>query len=348
MDRDSALFDLIGKLVMCHSPSGVEARIDAFLMQRFSELGIEAALDAAGNFVARIPGSGPGRLAITAHKDEIGASVSGVGDDGRLKLRALGSSFPWVYGEGIVDILGDNETIQGVLSFGSRHITRASPQYPQQETAPVKWSDVWVETKRSRDDIAGAGVRPGSRVLVGRHRKAPYRLGDHIAGYTLDNKASVAILIELARRIRNPVSEICLVFSSMEEVGACGALYFTRNEPVDAIIALEIAPLSDEYDIVDGPDPVIYAQDGYGLYHEGLNGRIAAAASRAGVGLQRSVVHDFGSDASIVMRNGHAPRGACLAFPTQNTHGYEIARLAAIRNCVAVLAELCKEDLSKW
>lgn len=348
MDQENELFGLIGDLVMCHSPSGVEGEIDTFLLKRFEELGINATIDASGNFVARIPGSGAGRLAITAHKDEIGASVNTIGEDGRLKLRALGGSFPWVYGEGIVDILGDHETIHGVLSFGSRHISHASPQSTQQESEPVKWADVWVETKLARDEIDKAGVRPGSRVLIGRHRKAPFRLGGHIASYTLDNKASVAILIELAKRISKPVSEICLIGSTMEEVGAYGAMYFTKDQSVDAIIALEIAPLSSEYDIVDGPDPVIYSQDGYGIYHEGLNDRIVAAAKQAGITLQRSMVSHFGSDASIVMKNGHAPRGACLAFPTQNTHGYEIASFAAIRNCVTVLDQLCKQDLSRW
>lgn len=348
MTDHDALFDLIGDLVMCHSPSGVEEEIDAFLLRRFEEIGVTATIDSSGNFIARIPGSGTGRLAITAHKDEIGASVSTIGNDGQLKLRALGGSFPWIYGEGIVDILGDNRTVQGVLSFGSRHITHTSPQRPQQDTAPVKWQDVWVETKLSTAELKRAGVRPGSRVLVGRHRKAPFRLGNHIASYTLDNKASVAILIELASRIKNPVSEICLIGSTKEEVGGCGALYFTHHEPVDAIVALEIAPLAGEYDIVDGPDPVIYDQDGYGIYHPGLNARILAAAKDAGVTVQQSVVSDFGSDASIAMKNGHAPRGACLAFPTQNTHGYEIASLAAIANCAAVLEHLCRQDLSRW
>jgi len=348
MTQHDVLFALIGELVMCHSPSGVEGEIDAFLLNRFEEIGVPAAIDASGNFVARIPGSGPGRLAITAHKDEIGACVSTLDEGGRLKLRALGGSFPWVYGEGVVDILGDQCTIQGILSFGSRHVSHASPQHPQQESAPVKWHDAWIETKLDRADLDEAGVRPGSRVVVGRHRKAPFRLGEYIASYTLDNKASVAILIELAKRIKSPVSEICLIGSTKEEVGGCGALYFTNHESVDAIIALEIAPMSSEYDVVDGPDPVIYAQDGYGIYHEELNARIAHAARQAGVALQQSVVNDFGSDASIAMKNGHAPRGACLAFPTHNTHGYEIASLAAIANCITVLEQLCCEDISRW
>ena len=50
-----------------------------------------------------------------------------------------------------------------------------------------------------------------------------------------------------------------------------------------------------------------------------------------------------GSDGSIAMKYGHVGRAACLGFPTQNTHGYEIAHLGAIENCIAVLCAYCEE-----
>lgn len=348
MCRKSHLFELIESLVACHSPSGMEAAVDALLIEKFRQSGIIASLDPSGNLVARIAGSGAGRLIITAHKDEIGAVVIAIGQDGRLKLSPLGGSFPWVYGEGIVDVLGDERTVQGVLSFGSRHVSHASPQFEhRQEKAPLKWADSWVETKISRFDLESAGVRIGTRVVVGLHRKSPFRLGeDHVASYTLDNKASLAILIELAGRIKNPPSEICLVATTKEEIGASGALYFTHREHADAMIALEIAPLAIEYDIMDSAQPVIYSQDGFGLYHDQLNAVIIEAARTAGIRLQYSAVNGFGSDASISTKAGHVPRGACLAFPTENTHGYEIARLSAIENCISTLEAVCKHDFA--
>jgi hypothetical protein len=43
------LFDLIERLVFCHSPSGAEEEIDRFLLARLAELGVEPERDAAGN-----------------------------------------------------------------------------------------------------------------------------------------------------------------------------------------------------------------------------------------------------------------------------------------------------------
>jgi putative aminopeptidase FrvX len=211
-----------------------------------------------------------------------------------------------------------------------------------QENKPVTWEKAWIETKRTAAELAAAGVRPGTRMVIGKHRKQPFRMQDYIASYTLDNKASVAILLALAERVKQPATDLYLVASAKEEVGAIGALYFSQRQPLDALIALEICPLSAEYPIADGVAPVLLSQDGYGLYDETLNAELRQAAERQQIELQLATISGFGSDGSIAMKNGHVPRAACLSFPTQNTHGYEIAHLGAMLNCLEVLVAYCE------
>lgn len=339
------LFNTIEELVLHHSPSGVEGEIDQWLMRRFESLGVKAWLDRAGNAIAHLPGKDSTRaIAITAHKDEIGAIVKTLGEAGRVEVRKLGGAFPWVYGEGVVDLLGDNQTISGILSFGSRHVSHESPQKAFQEDKPLRWEDAWIETKCTKEELATAGIRPGTRMVVGKHRKRPLRLKDYIASYTLDNKASVAILLAIAEQVKQPAVDTYLVASAKEEVGAIGALYFTQNQRLDALIALEICPLSPEYPIEDGEAPVLLSQDGYGIYDEGLNGELARVAKQIGIPLQLATISGFGSDASIAMKFGHVSRAACLSFPTQNTHGYEIAHLGAIANCIDILRAYCETE----
>ena len=338
------LFQTIEELVMLHSPSGAESEINQRLMEKFAALGVNAWVDRADNVIALIKGRNPEKsIAITAHKDEIGALVKTIGESGRVEVRRLGGAFPWVYGEGVVDLLGDKQTISGILSFGSRHVSHESPQKAQQEDVCLKWENAWIETKCTAKELAEAGIRPGTRMVVGKHRKRPLRLKDWIASYTLDNKASVAILLALAECLKEPAVNVYLVASAKEEVGAIGALYFTQRQPLDALIALEICPLAPEYPILDSENPVLLVQDGYGVYDEGLNAQLRAAAAAADVEVQLAVISGFGSDASIAMKFGHVARAACLAFPTQNTHGFEIAHLGAIGNCAAILKAYCDE-----
>ncbi|MEO0852362.1 MAG: M42 family peptidase, partial [Cyanobacteria bacterium J06648_11] len=77
------------------------------------------------------------------------------------------------------------------------------------------------------------------------------------------------------------------------------------------------------------------------LYDERLNQVIRAIAADLDIPIQLAVLSQFGSDGSIAMKFGHVPRAACLSFPTENTHGYEIAHLGAIANCIELLVALC-------
>jgi putative aminopeptidase FrvX len=338
-----SFFETITDLVMCHSPSGAEQEINAYLCDRLTQLGVEHWQDEADNIVARITGKRTGAIAITAHKDEIGGIVKSVEPDGRILVRRLGGAFPWVYGEGVVDFLGDHQTLSGILSFGSRHVSHESAQKSQQEGEAVTWETAWVETKQSLAALMDAGIRPGTRMVVGKHRKQPLRLGDFIASYTLDNKASIAILLALATELTAPAQTIYLVFSAKEEVGGVGALYFSHRTSLEALIALEICPLSDEYPLEPNDAPVLLSQDKYGLYDETLNQQLVQAAAARQVPIQRAVLSSFGSDGSIAMTFGHVPKAACLSFPTHNTHGFEIAHLGAIAHCVEILEQYCND-----
>ncbi len=331
----------IEELVLCHSPSGNEAAIDRWLLCQWQALGLQPSQDAAGNLVAAIPSDRPNAatLAITAHKDEIGMIVKRLDADGRVRVRRLGGSFPWVYGEGVVDLLGDRKTVSGILSFGSRHVSHESPQKVFQEKQALHWEDAWIDTKLSRAALEAAGVRPGTRVVIGRHRKRPFRLNEnYLASYALDNKAGLAILTLLAERLRRPRCHVLLVASANEEVGALGAQYFTFQRCPDRLIALEICPKSDEYPIERDDAPVLVSQDGYGFYDDRLNAELMQTAAKAGIPLQTVVLAGFGSDASIAMKNGHVPSAACLGFPCDNTHGYEITHLKALERCVELLS----------
>lgn len=340
------LFCLIETLVMCHSPSGYEAEIDRFLLAYLQGIHLETWQDPAGNIIVKIPARSDQApqetIAITAHKDEIAMMAKALLPHGRISVRPIGGSYPWVYGEGMVDLLGDEETLSGVLSFGSRHVSHESKQSRLQEQTPLRWEDAWIETKQSLATLDRAGIHPGTPIVVGKHRKKPFRMGDYIASYTLDNKASVAILLQLAKRLQNPCRTVYLVASAKEEVGAVGALYFSQRQRIDTLIALEICPLAAEYPIQAGMEPVLLAQDAYGLYDDRLNRELQTAADHAQIGVQMTTLDRFGSDASIAMKFGHIARGACLSFPTHNTHGYEIAHLGAIQHCIDILQAYCE------
>ena len=164
----------------------MEGAIDAFLEDRLNGRGLRA--DGAGNRLLRIAGRGAApATALTAHKDEIGAIVKRVFDDGRVRFSAVGDAFPWVWGEGPLDLLGDVVTVPAVVSFGSRHVSPESAQRALVDGDGVTWRDAWAETKQQRRTSSPrracgrerepccprrAGSRPGSGPMA---RSSPPR-----------------------------------------------------------------------------------------------------------------------------------------------------------------------------
>src|SRR5947208_3864534 len=335
-----AVFRTLSDLVELHSPSGVEGAVDDYLLRRLEEHG-GATRDAAGNIVLRVEGREPGPLrAVLAHKDEIGAMVKRIEDRGRLRVGKLGGSFPWVWGEGPVDVLGRHATVTGVLSFGSRHVSKESPHRDQQESAGVRWQDAWVETKLDTAALEAAGIRPGTRLVPTVARKAPVRLGaggEYVAAYAIDDKGAVAGLLGLAARLRSPRHTTELVFTAREEIGCHGALWYARHADAEAVVAFEVTPVADEYGVDAGPDPVLVVADASGPLDDVLGAELDDAAAAADVRMRHASLAGFGSDASKVLSSGLVPRAACLAFATENTHGFEIAHLDGIDACVRVL-----------
>ena len=84
-------------------------------------------------------------------------------------------------------------------------------------------------------------------------------------------------------------------------------------------------------------NPVIILKDGVYHYSPILSRDLLSAGERCGIECQTAVIRSFGSDASISAKGGTVGRSACIGFPTENTHGYEITTLKALENCVKVL-----------
>ena len=341
MSRDQ-LFETVRALLELHSPSGVEGEIDAHLMAALAPSGTPG-MDGAGNIILSLAGpdgGGEGKVALLAHKDEIGGLVKRVEEGGRLIAQTLGDAHPWIWGEGPVEVLGRHDTVLGVLSFGARHVSDESPQRKQLDDAPVKWKDAWIETKLSAEALEAAGVTVGSRIVPARWRKRPVRLGDdgeYLACHALDDKVAVAMLLELAGRLDAPNRPIDLVFTTREEVGCQGSQFYARSSDAAHMVALEVVPVAKEYAIDPGPEPVLIRGDSYSPLDDDLSWALADAAAAEGISVRHAVVSRYGSDASTSLDTGRIPRSACLAAATENTHGFEIAHLDAIDGCVRIL-----------
>lgn len=84
---------LLEELLVAPGVSGSEDAIQAIVRREADAMGAEITTDVLGSTVARVRGSGSGRLlALFAHADQIGMVIRGAGDDGLLTFARLASS----------------------------------------------------------------------------------------------------------------------------------------------------------------------------------------------------------------------------------------------------------------
>lgn len=341
------IIKLLDRLLVTHSPGGLEWEMDEAAKEYLAQCADEVHHDPHGNIYVNFAGKEGGPLTlISAHKDENSLIVRKIDEDGKIWLENIGGSSPYKYGEGPFDLITSSGVIEGVLCVGSTHSSGLSSRIYKARTSLLTWEMVYLDCKLNREQLRERGAMVGDRAIIGRRRKTPMYLHDeYVCGYALDDKAAVAILLILACKLREtpPIHDVCLAITACEEGGVSGAAYVSRQMDPHDFIAVEIIPVAEEYPIEMGEKPVVLFKDGYYHYNPELSRELMAAGRLCGIECQSAVIRSFGSDASVTAKAGLSGRSACIGFPTENTHGYEITRLDALENCVKVLFEYFTE-----
>jgi putative aminopeptidase FrvX len=334
--------DLLDRLLQTHSPGGLEREIDEVIETHLQRHVEKVHRDSCGNLYIQFPGKTPGpSTLISAHKDELSLVVRKIDEDGKVWLDPIGGLAPFKYGEGPFDLITADGIVEGVLCMGSIHTSELSARIHKAKNEKLTWDMVYLDCKLDQKQLGARGVMVGDRAVIGRRRKKPLFLQDkYVCGYAIDDKGAVAILLALADLLREsrPLHDVCLAFTTQEEIGSSGALYLSRKLQPDNFIALEIAPVAEEYPIKFNEQPVVVFKDAVFPYSTDFSREVVAAGKLHKIDCQSVVYRNYGTDASVALRHGLTCRSACLGFPTENTHGYEMASLAAMNNCLRLLS----------
>lgn len=338
--------EVLRELVALPGPSGQEDRVREAVAAHAEALGCRTAADARGNLIIAPPGRGivPERadILVVAHLDEIAMLVEGFDADGWVKVVSLGGLFPWKVGEGPVSILAQEGPIPGILSFGSIHTTSPESRAVRAKEKPLSWDMARIFTGLSGRRLEAAGVRPGTRVVLGPERRGVVEFGDYLAAPFLDDRADlVAMLLALeelaGREPRAGGPTYAFAASAAEEVGGHGALYLFRKMEPDVAIALEIGPRVPESPFPLDGDPTVWTNDAYSSMQAADIALVDEAAAEADISVHWQALSRGGSDASCAASHGMVARPITLAFGAENSHGFEITHRDSIRNLANLL-----------
>jgi putative aminopeptidase FrvX len=347
--------ELLQELLWTYGPCGQEDAVRQVCRRELESSVDELWVDPAGNLVGLIRGSSASgeassSIKVMAHMDELSMLVKRVETDGSLHLTQLGTMYPANFGLGPVAVLGDKLTLCGVLSLGSEHTTKESRRIwetkPDQGDKSLDWLHVYVFTGRTPDELAAAGVRPGTRVCIERSKRTLMEFGDYFGSYFMDDRAAVTALLLTARRLhrdeQRPAGDVYVVFTTNEEIGGVGGSYASRTLPGELTLALEVGPTEAEYSTSVSGGPIIAFSDEQCVYDKDVADQLISIATEFGLSPQPAVLGAFESDASHAKASGLSPKAGLLCLPTLSTHGYEVIARDAIPAMTGVLVEFIR------
>ena len=275
-------------------------------------------------------------LLLEAHLDTLGGMVAEISGTGRLYLTPLGGMEPNnAEGENVRIVTRSGKVYTGTFQMknASVHVNR---EYHGAKREFGGMEAVIDEEVNCRADVEALGILPGDVVCFEpRTRVTP---SGYIKSRFLDDKLSVAILIELAAQaaageipLKRRVWEHITVF---EEVGHGGSA--SVPEGVSEAISVDMGCVGDGLGC-DERKVSICAKDSGGPYHYEIVSALIEAARRGGADYAVDVYPHYGSDVEATLRGGHDLRHGLIGPGVYASHGYERSHRKGVCNTLRLL-----------
>ncbi len=320
------MMERTAELCRIPSPTGyTKAAIDEVERQLLS-LDLETWRTTKGALVAAFPGSldkpGGGRM-LSAHVDTLGAMIKEIKTNGRLRLTRLGG-YDWstIEGEYCTIIKRDGSTATGTILT-----TKASFHVHGSALTDLKRDEHSIEVRideavDSAESVRALGIEVGDFVAL--DSRTVITPAGFIKSRHLDDKVCVAILIGVAKSIKNSGAELTqptyLYISNYEEVGH-GTSTGVPDGVTD-VIAVDMAAVgegqtSNEFAVT------ICAKDGSGPYDFDLTSELIALAKAAGLDHKVDIYTYYASDVSQALLAGYDIRGGLVGPGVDASHSFE-------------------------
>ncbi|WP_440895039.1 M42 family metallopeptidase [Amphibacillus sp. Q70] len=339
---------LIKQLVKIPSPSGNTTQVIQFVENYFNELGVTTKRSRKGGLIATLPGkNNDEHRMLTAHVDTLGAMVKEIKANGRLKLDLIGGfRYNAIEGE-----YCQIETATGEVFTGTILMRQTSVHvYKDAGTAERNQDNMEVRLDAkvsSEKDIRALGIEVGD--FVSFDPRVQVTDNGFIKSRHLDDKASVAILMEAVRQVveENTVLPYTTHFliSNNEEIGYGGNSNITP-ETVE-YLAVDMGAMGDGQS-TDEYTVSICVKDASGPYHYGLRKHLVALAEANQIGYKLDIYPYYGSDASAAIRSGHDIIHGLIGPGIDSSHAYERTHIDSLEQTEALVKEYLKSDLISY
>jgi putative aminopeptidase FrvX len=314
-------FRLLKRLTETPGISGREERVRDLVAEEFSGLDAEEmAVDALGNLIAHVPGSGP-RVALAAHMDEVGFMVSKIEPEGFIRVMPAGGVDPKVFWAQKVVVHG-RQDLPGVVGSVPPHLSGA--EGPEVEKA-VPIDSCFIDTGLPAEEV-------NKLIMIGdpvTFATQSWETGEAFFGKALDDRIGLFVMLESVRRATHVDCDLFLIASTQEEYGLRGigpAVYAVKPAialALEGTVASDTPGLTLPANVTPtalGKGPEIRLTDRRMISNRPLVDFLDLLSREAGIPHQMIVKKAGATDAAVGQVTGAGVRVGAVAVPTRYIH----------------------------
>ena len=323
-------------LLAIDSPTGFTARAAAWVQEAFENLGYAAKITTKGGVLVDLGGENElNGLMLAAHTDTLGAMVSMVKGNGRLKLTPLGGLRPDnTETENVRVYTREGRIIEGTMQLCNASI-HVNPDQKAQRTFD-NTEIVLDEDVNSAEDTRKLGIEVGDIVCFDpRTRRTA---SGYLKSRFLDDKLSVGILLGFAKYLKDNAITLprrtWVHVTVYEEVGHGGAGSIPAG--VTEAISVDMGCVGDGLACTE-KKVSICAKDSGGPYSYDVVGKLIAAAKKMEADYAVDIYPMYGSDVEAALGAGFDIRHGLIGPGVYASHGYERSHIEGVHNTLKVL-----------
>lgn len=325
------------KILAIDSPSGYTKNVAEYVMSLYQDMGYAPVMTVKGGILVDLGGKDSSdAVMLEAHIDTLGAMVSEVKANGRLKVSPIGGMNPNnAEAENCRIITRFSGIYEGTFQLADASI-HVNGDYDEKKRTYEEMEVVLDERVHSKEDVEKLGILAGDFVCFD-PRTTVTQTG-YIKSRFLDDKLSVGILLGYAKYLKEegiePERRIYQHITVYEEVGHGGAASIPGG--VTEVISVDMGCIGEGLSC-DETMVSICAKDSRGPYNYDVVTGLVEAAKNKNLDFAVDVYPYYGSDADVALTAGYDVRHGLIGPGVYASHGYERSHRDGVKNTFALL-----------
>ncbi len=336
------ILDQLKNLTAIDSPSGFTHEVTGYTVRQLTDLGYSPRLTNKGCVICDLGGEGE-PLILSAHIDTLGGMVAEVKGNGRLRITGVGGlNANNCETETCRVHTREGKVYEGTLQMNSPSV-HVNGDYSKQSRNFNEMEIVLDENTKTKDETLALGISVGDFVCF--DPRTVITKSGYIKSRFLDDKLSVAILLGLAKNIKDMKlalkRKVYIFITVYEEVGhgASGAL------PPDAveIISVDMGCVGGSLSCTERMVSIC-AKDSRGPYDYTVTSNLIRCAKEEGLDYAVDIYPYYGSDADAALSAGYDLRHGLIGPGVYASHGYERSHVDGVSNTLKLLMKYIKQN----